>query len=286
MTIALSVKVHDGLVLATDSATTLVASNGDGGVTVQNVYNSGNKLFNLMKGWPIGATTWGAGSIGAVSIATLAKDLRRRFGGLDPSCPGWQLDRSTYTVEMVAEYAKAFLYDELYAECHRGKAEREAPPLGFCVAGYSAGAPLPEIWVIEMGGGKHPEPRCVAPQDNCCIDPHGEPEAIHRLIAGCGLRLGDALRDLGVPEDQVMPAVNSIRAKLEVPLLAAPMPIQDAIDLARYLVETTIGFIRFVPGASTVGGPVDIAAITKHEGFRWVQRKLYYDRHLNPREDT
>lgn len=50
------------------------------------------------------------------------------------------------------------------------------------------------------------------------------------------------------------------------------MPIQDAIDLAPYLVETTIGFIRFsVPRPKTGGGPIEIAAITKHEGFQWVQ---------------
>jgi hypothetical protein len=53
------------------------------------------------------------------------------------------------------------------------------------------------------------------------------------------------------------------------------MPIQDAIDLARFLVETTIGFIRstvFLP--KSVGGVVEIAAITKHEGFRWVTGRM------------
>jgi hypothetical protein len=54
------------------------------------------------------------------------------------------------------------------------------------------------------------------------------------------------------------------------------MPIQDAIDLARYLIELTIGFVRFSSGAPTVGGSVEIAAITKHEGFRWVQRTRHY----------
>jgi hypothetical protein len=54
------------------------------------------------------------------------------------------------------------------------------------------------------------------------------------------------------------------------------MPIQDAIELARFLVETTIGFIRFaVFLPKSVGGAVAIAAITKHEGFRWIQRKNF-----------
>ena len=61
------------------------------------------------------------------------------------------------------------------------------------------------------------------------------------------------------------------------------MPIQDAIDLARYLVETAIGFTKFsiVKQPKTVGGPIVIAAITKHEGFRWIQRKHFYPKELN-----
>ncbi len=64
--------------------------------------------------------------------------------------------------------------------------------------------------------------------------------------------------------------VRDLYATLSVPA----MPIQDAIDLARFLVETTIGFVRFaVFLPKSVGGAVEIASITKHEGFRWVQRK-------------
>jgi hypothetical protein len=47
-------------------------------------------------------------------------------------------------------------------------------------------------------------------------------------------------------------------------------------------VDTAIQFSRFMPGPQTVGGPIEIAAISKHEGFKWVQRKHYYTRDLNP----
>ncbi|MCL2439698.1 MAG: hypothetical protein FWD15_04275, partial [Alphaproteobacteria bacterium] len=32
----------------------------------------------------------------------------------------------------------------------------------------------------------------------------------------------------------------------------------------------------------TVGGPVDVAVISKHDGFVWKKRKLYFDKDLNP----
>jgi hypothetical protein len=60
--------------------------------------------------------------------------------------------------------------------------------------------------------------------------------------------------------------------------------LQDAIDLAEFFVDTTATFTRFKRGAGTVGGPTESAAITKHEGFKWIRRKHYYSVHLNPEE--
>lgn len=60
------------------------------------------------------------------------------------------------------------------------------------------------------------------------------------------------------------------------------MPIQDGIDLVRYLTEVTTGFVRFSAEPTTVAPPIDLAAITMHEGFRWVSRKHYYPTELNP----
>ena len=60
------------------------------------------------------------------------------------------------------------------------------------------------------------------------------------------------------------------------------IPIQDALDLAQFLVDLTAKYSRYTPGYQSVGGPIDIAAITKHEGFKWVQRKHYFGATLNP----
>jgi hypothetical protein len=65
-------------------------------------------------------------------------------------------------------------------------------------------------------------------------------------------------------------------------MVSPAMPLQDAIDLADYLVDLSIKYSRFMPGSPTVGGPVECAAISKHEGFRWIKRKHYYDQRLNP----
>jgi hypothetical protein len=93
VTIAISLKVNDGVVLAADSASTLIEQDEEGRPTdVVNVYDNANKVFNLLKGTPVGAITWGTGSIGPASISTLAKDLRRRFAGQDPDHADWKID--------------------------------------------------------------------------------------------------------------------------------------------------------------------------------------------------
>lgn len=50
------------------------------------------------------------------------------------------------------------------------------------------------------------------------------------------------------------------------------MPLPDAVDYARYLVETTILTLRFEPRFPSVGGPVDVLSMTA-DSMRFLQRK-------------
>lgn len=74
----------------------------------------------------------------------------------------------------------------------------------------------------------------------------------------------------------------SLKANLFTSLAHSEMPIPDVIELAEFLISTTINYTRFKEGSQTVGGPVEVAAITKYEGFKWVSRKIYYTSELNP----
>lgn len=47
--------------------------------------------------------------------------------------------------------------------------------------------------------------------------------------------------------------------------------LQDAVDFARYAVETTINTMRFKNGVETVGRNVDILVITPDE-TKWLQK--------------
>ena len=284
MTIAISIKINDGLVLASDSASTFIGVTAAGPQPqALNVYNNADKLFNLQKGVPIGAVTWGTGSIGQSSISTILKDLREILTvGDEEAHPGWKLDKKTYTVEAVAQKLKEFVFDDLYTTAFKDSPHPK-PDLGFIVAGYSAKAPMADEFMIEIRGGSCSGPRLVRSREEIGMTWGGNAEALNRLVVGCGVGLPQVLGNIfRLSPDQLPPVVQIIQQNLQLPLVVPAMPMQDAIELAEFLVDLTIKFSRFMPGAPTVGGPIDIAAISKHEGFRWIRRKYYFDRKLNP----
>ncbi|MBW1723298.1 MAG: hypothetical protein JRJ78_14740 [Deltaproteobacteria bacterium] len=280
MTIAVSVKVHDGLVLAADSASTLIARDPKTGRTgVSKVYNNANKVSNLHRNLPIGIASWGAGSIGNASISTLFKDLRNRFMGVDREYD-WS-PKTKYTMEQISNRVKEFFFDECYQK--EFSDVEGGPSLGFLIAGYSSGKGLAELWRIDIENGKCSGPVLRRSEEQVGIDWGGEPEAMLRLLLGFGSGLELALKEFGVPEDKMEEALKHIRTKTELTFAVPPMPIQDAIDLATFLVDATINIYRFLLRPPIVGGPVDVAAITKHEGFKWIKRKHYYCEEYNPR---
>lgn len=284
MTIAVSLKVNDGVVLAADSASSLLVKPVQGPAAVVQVFNNANKIFNLRKGLPIGLITWGAGSIGKAAISTLAKDLRVRLSGPDPVHKDWHIDEQGYSLKEVAERVRRFFFEEHYQPTFNEWPEK--PPLGFIVAGYSAGGDLAEEFRIDISPkGECPDPIPVRPKDSCGVTWSGEPEAISRLVRGFSPQLPIVLQQrLGINVEQLSQAMAIISDALQAQVVYDAMPIQDAVDLAEFFVDLTERFSRFTPGAITVGGPIEIAAITKHEGFKWIKRKHYFSAEFNPKE--
>lgn len=280
MTVCVAVKVHDCIVFAADSASSLVEHNVATGQTlIANVYQHGNKVFNLKKGLPIAAMTCGMGNIGPVSISTLAKDLRQKFDSDDPE---WKVDKGSYSIEDIAKKCRKFFFEEKYVEL-------ENKPTGdhefqFWIGGNGSGEIHGEIWRVAIVNGNCGDPECLASNHDFKISYAGQPEAINRLVNGYSQSLPGALVEAGVAPAEIDPLLSFIEQRTFAQLVSPAMPVQDAIALADFLVDTTKKFVRFLPGADTVGGDTDICVVTKHEGFKWVKRKHYFDTTLNPRE--
>jgi hypothetical protein len=61
------------------------------------------------------------------------------------------------------------------------------------------------------------------------------------------------------------------------------MAKQESAHLAESLVNITSLKRKYSPDEESVGGPVDVAVISRNDGFVWVKRKHYFEAELNPR---
>jgi len=60
------------------------------------------------------------------------------------------------------------------------------------------------------------------------------------------------------------------------------LPKDELAAMAESLVSLTSFKRKFSFDAETVGGPVDVAVLSKGDGFVWIKRKHYFKPELNP----
>lgn len=60
--------------------------------------------------------------------------------------------------------------------------------------------------------------------------------------------------------------------------VAESLPRDELAEMAEALVELTSFTRRFTPGVETVGGPIDVAVITRGDGLVWVNQKNHFRR--------
>jgi len=63
----------------------------------------------------------------------------------------------------------------------------------------------------------------------------------------------------------------------------AVLPVDEMANLAETLINLQSLKEKVTKNSETVGGPVDVAIITRNEGLIWVKRKHFFDIGLNSR---
>lgn len=261
MSLVVSLRVPDGIVVAADSLSTahnvleVVSPNVEFDCPNCKVKISGQqvklppvpvpisassftqKLFPLFNKYAI--STFGLGVINNRSIYYHV----RQFASLN---------RETDYLPAIRDKFIEFIESELLIQFPRYK--DEAPedwfPLGFHINGYEdiEKKPVGITYEIHLGRKKIIQRRDTT---GCTIGGEG--------------RLVQKLWEIG-KED--------VRRQLKYPLFS----LQDAIDLSEFLIGATSTFQRFTNEVQTVGGEVDIALLTPFEGFQWIKRKKLMER--------
>lgn len=251
MTIVVGAASPDGLVLAADSRTTMIDGSRHRIAT-----DAADKIFALNKAF--GVATYGEAFIGARTIsglmdefvATVDKDQCNDVGKLARDLGDFFHER------FVAEY---------------GEIDTSAGwPLGFIVAGYDDSG-IGRMWEVGVPG-----PTVGMTQVETATQGvlwRGQVDVIGRLIQGVDWYA------LATAEIEFEKPINDTLSQLQY-VLQTPITLQDAVDMASFLVRTTIDMQRFSDGTALApglipgcGGRTQMLAVTR-AGVEWVDRRL------------
>lgn len=260
MTIVITLTVPEGIVFAADSRQTYTNSKGDLRVNSDNAC----KLFTI--GPNVMAVAWGWAFLDGRSIHSHIKDF----------CVG--LPNQPLAVEETAKQLGAHLNQQYQLAVQQGLS-KPVPEGNYAVAlmvgGYDPGSRAGRIFEVYVPEGEYYERQSTDRKPG--MSWRGNVTVVHRLIRGYDHRLLE-LQGVG-PELRA----TLEKAPLEFNVDYWAMTLQDAVDLATLLVQTTVQMLRFsdgiimAPGASVnCGGPIDVAVAEPGEPVRWVQRKSLY----------
>jgi len=155
----------------------------------------------------------------------------------------------------------------------------------------------------------------ITNKNNSCIRPFAQTDVINTILQGISPELNNLSANIfgnfidgfikEIKSIKGMPAVvkdhldklkiegyvhkyqnqfhNIVSQRYVSPLMGAVSQLskEDLAEMAESLVYLTYLKRRFTMAEESVGGPVDIAVITKGDGFIWIKRKHYFDPELN-----
>ncbi|MGZ4317429.1 MAG: hypothetical protein ACXVRS_16605 [Gaiellaceae bacterium] len=257
MTIAVGVASPEGLVVATDSRSSILIPTGLGmpGFRVATDYT--HKVFALREEFAV--ATFGWATLEGKTIAGVVKEFEAQTVIPDD-------------IDQVANLLRDFFQERIQAHIaagHNDAPDEGVEPVGFIIAGYDSDGVGRLKRIFPYGGTvidlfQTTDPGAIW---------NGETDVLGRLLAGY-----DALRldTEGWPTEHKA-ALDSLQYITPFGWYA----LQDAVDFASFVVRTTIDAQRFTNGtmgapggAQTCGGSVEIVAISPGEGLRWVQRTV------------
>jgi hypothetical protein len=274
--------VPDGVVIGADSAITVAAP--DGGVL--KVFEDAEKVFPLrapdtrMEDCFLGAATYGLGTLGARTVGAYVREfcsspdgvsLRQASVEQASSAIGdWLRSSFRREVQPVAEKVFGRSLEEIPPE--------QRPTLGLAVAGYSPGGHLPEVVSVEIPGAGQADVSRYREAGQFGATWWGVVGPITRFVKGFDPAVFEQVvaylrAKLGFdPSENDISEIGRIVASGEWHIPFEAMPVQEAVNVTRFLLGLAINFVHFGTGAPICGGAVRAALITRSGGFQWVQR--------------
>ncbi len=259
MSLGIVIKAPEGIVLAAESRLTLTAQDVTTNDKVQVSFDNATKLLAFQqdeKFRSVGVVTYGQAAIGSRTAASFVPEFESQIGDAE-------LD-----TEALASRLAEFFSAEWATAMPKNYA---GPDMTFIVGGYDANAAYGRVFQIDIP--QHATPMELNKGDRSFgITWGGQTDHLDRLIRGFDRRLPEVIAktlNLTPAKRRDMEAAIS---RFQMPLPLQAMPLQDCVDLAVFFIRTTIAAQSLTIGTRGVGGPIDVATVTR-SGLEFIQRK-------------
>jgi len=264
MTIAAALLTHEGLVLGSDSATTVFGVGDDGEPRVIGSVTGTQKLFQLGLTRSCGVLLVGQGAFGSRSYRDLLTEFDLQLGEATPPL-------ASELPHMLFE----FVQERWKAEAKKiGTDPKILPDTNLIVGGSGDGETQCSFARVRLNaqGGQRSIDVFTEP-GRFTLD--GCPSAAHRLIYGVDDNTLRLLVDSGVlSEEQAVRAVDVVMGPNRFRAAPYPwLPLRDGLDYVHFLIFASIKYYKFIGGPPPCGGKVELASVTTDRGFRWVTHK-------------
>ncbi len=261
MSLGIVFKGPEGIVLAADSRVTLNAHLPNQNLIISATFDNATKLLRVKGQDYIGAVTYGMGALGEGTPRT-AHSFIPEFEAKLSNESGDRL-----SVPDFADKISEFFLSQWTTSMPNNY---QGPDMVFLVGGFDEGSPYGRAF--EIGIPSRPTPKewhvnTFGPVWG------GQREFTDRLIQGFDPRVLDIVKDtFGLSNDQQVELQDKLKP-LSVQIPYPFLPLQDCVDLSIFLVRTTMTIQTWQVGVRGVGGAIDVATITRTDGFKPVQLK-------------
>jgi hypothetical protein len=151
-------------------------------------------------------------------------------------------------------------------------------PMVFVVGGFDKNDPYGRVFSFEVPHApipveQNPHPGLLA----FGITWGGQIDVVNRLLTGFDTRVLKIAQDyFQVADDKVKEFHEMLKEEIKMSIPYDTLALQDCINLAIFVIRTTISAQQLSVGVRGCGGPIDVAAITRQEGFRMIQEKQVF----------
>lgn len=268
MSLGIAFKGPEGIVLAADSRVTLTSQMGTDGIkhVLPSTFDNATKLLKIDCQSYVGVVTYGLGAMGEKEPRMAHSFIPEFEEHLEEELKERECRRLSVN-DFSSKFSAFFMeqWKKFMPSAFQG------PDMIFLIGGFDKGAPYGKVYRIQIPS--QPEPQ-EQNEDNFGVTWGGQLEFTNRLIKGFDPRVPSiAKKILNLNEEQERQLTQRLEGELSAKIPYQFLPLQDCVNLSIFLIRTTIEMQTWMVGIRGVGGAIDVATITRTEGFKPVQKK-------------